>query len=125
MRAVKSCLVCGKYHLARQRCTRNDVTAVIEKVKAKHSTALLKVEKLSSNHSTVHEKGREEADKEADLVQWAEESQSQDNDFIYFEIGEGTEIEQVFSPNAFLHGPNLQSNDNWPHHEDRSDIFMQ
>lgn len=48
MRGVRGCFVCGQDHRANTRYSRDEVTAAINKLKAKHPAALLTVEDFSS-----------------------------------------------------------------------------
>lgn len=69
MTVVKGGFVRGQDHCARQRHTRDEVSAAINKLEAKHPTALLTVENLSSIYSVIHEPGDEDADEHVDSVQ--------------------------------------------------------
>lgn len=80
MRGIKGCFVCGKDHNANTKHPPDEVTAAINKLKAKHPQALLTVEDLAAVvEMTTTDEQRQEEEQGDDPV-WLDEEEESDSD---------------------------------------------
>lgn len=108
MRGVKGCFVCGKDHRANTRYTREEVTAAIDILKAKHPKALLTVEDLIEVIDM--EAFSEEEEEREEGAKWIEDDDIDGGSEISYLIEEvATELEISLSHNAYAHGRTFSS----------------
>lgn len=72
MRGVRGCFVCGRSHRANEHHPRDEVTAAINRLKARHPRALITVDDLAflaNNYLNMDEDDDEEEDPEADVAE--------------------------------------------------------
>lgn len=99
MKGVKGCFVCGKDHLANSRHSREEVTAAIEKLKAKPPRALLTVDDLHSVVNMAIQESDEDIDHSSDgEVMWnQEDSDSAESDIAYMAASDAKAVETALA----------------------------
>ena len=108
IKGVKGCFVCGQDHRANTRHSREEVTEAVNKLKARHPTALLTIEDLSSVVNMVNVD--EEGESQGEDVMWHEEDDdSEETDIIYMSMSDMEAVERSLADNAFIHGRILTS----------------
>lgn len=106
MRGVKGSFVCGQDHRSNTRHSREEVTAAIEKLKAKNPSALLPVEDVQSAVNMAMESDATDQNSDGDgEVLWNEENDgSTESDIVYMASSNMKSVEETLANNAFTHG---------------------
>lgn len=92
MRGVKGCFVWGQDHWTNTRNSRDEENAAINKLKAKHRSALLTVEYLSSIVNMAMEEAEDQS--EEDGVMWGEGGDS-DSEGSHLVLMAATAVKRV------------------------------
>lgn len=108
MQGVKVCFVYGRDHRANTEHSPEEVTAAIQRLKAKHPSALLTVEDLHSIvNMAIDEEEQDSRNEDSDEVLWNEDSDDDENsELVYMAVEDLESVERSLANNVFLHGLN-------------------
>lgn len=112
IRNVKRCSECGEDHFAQCCSNGEDIKTAINKLKTKHSTALLIAEDLVAVYDRDDAHDEQLTDRDFDLIKGTEQDVDEKNVAVLFVPEELTNIKQHFEMSALLHGMGASDEDN-------------
>lgn len=107
MRGVKGCFVCGKDHRANKKHPRDEFTLAINRLKAKHPSALLTIEDMHSvimMAQTDDENDGSNEDDDANAMWLESDDDDEKSDLAYICTHGLKDVQMSLANNAFIHG---------------------